>query len=251
MENNLNMDFFMNRATVRRFDSKPVDPAVIKALVEAAAHAPNTGNMQLYSVVVTTSEEGLKRLAPLHFNQPAATGAPVLLTVCADIRRFGEWCEAREAHSGLENFGGWLSAITDAAIFAQQLVTAAEADGLGACFLGTATYNVDGFREALGLPEGVLPLVGISLGYPAEKPEPSDRLPVEAILHEERYHDATPEDIDRWYARKEEFEASAGFIEENGKKTLAQVYSEVRYPRALNEQVGTAVLRNIGQPPSD
>ena len=146
----MNLDFFRNRATVRVFSDREMPDSLVYEIIEAAAHAPNTGNMQLYSVVVTKSEEGRRKLAPLHFNQPAATGAPVLLTVCADIRRFGKWCDCRQAKTGLDNFGGWLSAITDAAIFAQQIVTAAEANGLGCCYLGTATYNIDGFAEALG-----------------------------------------------------------------------------------------------------
>lgn len=236
-------EYFSHRATVRVFDGRPVADADIDAIIEAAAHAPNTGNMQLYSVVVTTSADGRQRLAPLHFNQPAATGAPVLLTVCADIRRFGAWCDAREAKSGLENFGGWLAAITDASIFAQQIVTIAEQSGLGCCYLGTAVYNVEGFAEALSLPEGVLPLVGIAMGYPAQKEAPiSDRLPLEAVLHRETYKDA---DIDRYYAEKEALPESEVFIKENHKKTLAQVYAEVRYPEALNEEVGKAVLSYI------
>lgn len=242
----MNLDFFTQRATVRVFDNRHVSDETITALVKAAAHAPNTGNMQLYSVVATTSEEGRQRLAPLHFNQPAATGAPVLLTVCADIRRFGQWCAARDAQTSLDNFGGYLSAITDAAIFAQQLVTAAELNGLGCCYLGTATYNVQGFVDALNLPDGVLPLVGIALGYPAEQEHPvSDRLPVDAILHNETYHDATPEDIDRYYAAKEALPESKVFIDENGKQTLAQVFADIRYPRALNVSVGEAVLGRI------
>lgn len=243
---NLDLDFFNRRATVRLFDSRPVADSTIEALVEAAAHAPNTGNMQLYSVVVTTSDEGRRKLAPLHFNQPAATGAPVLLTVCADIRRFGAWCRQREATSGLDNFGGYLAAITDAAIFAQQLVTVAEANGLGCCYLGTATYSLQGFVDALQLPEGVLPLVGIAMGYPAEKEhQPSDKLPLDAILHKERFHDYGEADIDRYYAAKENLDESRMFVDINKKKTLAQVYADIRYPRDLNEAVGRAVLGRI------
>lgn len=237
--------YFSRRATVRIFDrDKHITEETLRNIIELASHAPNTGNMQLYSVVATRGAELKKVLAGLHYNQPAATGADVLLTVCADTRRFAAWCDNRDTKSGLDNFGGRLSAVIDASIFAQQIVTIAELDGIGCCYLGTATYNADEFCKALDLPAGVIPVVGIAMGYPAgEVPAPSDRLPVEAVLHDETFCDYTPERIDEYYREKESLPESAGFISLNGKKTLAQVYAEIRYPRELNEAVGKAMLR--------
>ena len=71
----------------------------MEEILEAASRASTVGNMQLYSIIVTTSRELLEQLAPLHFNQPAATTAPVLLTFCADIHRFSRWCELRGAET--------------------------------------------------------------------------------------------------------------------------------------------------------
>ena len=246
MTNNTDQ-YFSHRATVRIFDrSLHISDETLRGIIELASHAPNTGNMQLYSVVVTRGEDLKKELAALHYNQPAAVGADVLLTVCADTRRFDAWCKARDAKSGLNNFGGRLSALTDAAIFAQQIVTIAELDGIGCCYLGTATYNVDDFCKVLGLPAGVIPVVGIAMGYPAgDVPAPSDRLPVEAIMHSETFSDYTPGQIDEYYREKESLPESAGFISLNGKKTLAQVYADVRSPADLNEAVGQAMLRHM------
>lgn len=245
----MELDFFNRRATVRRYsDSHHVTDSELDALLEAATHAPSTGNMQLYSVIVTRDAARKARLAELHFNQPAAKGADVLLTFCADVRRFGKWCAARHAVSGLDNAGGRLTAIIDASIFAQQFVTAAEQNGLGCCYLGTVPYNIAGFAEALELPAGVIPLFSVSVGYPEEgapAPEPSDRLPLSAIVSRETYHDATEADIDVYYAHKEQLEESKRFIEENGKQTLAQVYSEVRYPLELNLSLGRQLLEAI------
>lgn len=244
----INLDFFANRASVRVFSDRPVNEDTVERIIEAAAHASTTGNMQLYSVIVTRNAENREKLAALHLNQPAATGAPVLLTICADIRRFAQWCAARDARSGLDNPGGWLSAITDASIFGQQIVTAAESIGLGCCFLGSAAYNIEGFCDALGLPDGVLPLVGIAMGYPAAEVKPNpDRLPLDAIMHKERYHDPLPDEIDRYYAYKEAMPESEVFIKENHKKTLAQVFAEVRYPASLNEAVGREVMARIAK----
>lgn len=239
------LPYFTARGTRRRFDpARHLSSDDVKAIVGAAAHAPNTGNMQLYTVVATLDPSAKKELAALHFNQPAATGADVLLTVCADTRRFGRWCRAREAENSLDNLGGRLTAAVDAAIVAQQIVTVAETAGLGTCYLGTATYNAEAIGRLLGLPKGVIPIVGIALGYPlpGDTPAPADRLPVDAVLHMERYHDSDADDIDAWYAAKEALPESARFIAENGLDTLAQVYSKVRYPRDLHKALGKTLL---------
>lgn len=244
-----NKDYFLNRASVRNFDpDRHISDDTLREIVQLAEHAPNTGNMQLYCAVATRAPEMKAKVSKLHYDQPAAKGADVLLTVCADTRRFKAWCDARDAQTGLDNFGGRLSSVVDAAIFAQQLVTIAEMQGIGSCYLGTAMYNVDDFCRLLDLPEGVVPVVGIALGYPAGKlPLPSDRLPEDSILHFEKYADPSPSDIDRIYAEKEALEESAKFIAENSKQTLAQVYADVRYPADLNKAVGEAMLRHLSR----
>ena len=63
-------EFLTNRRTIRKYTDKKIDNALLNELLEAAAQSPNTGNMQTYSVVITTAEELKKQLAPAHFNQP-------------------------------------------------------------------------------------------------------------------------------------------------------------------------------------
>lgn len=108
---------------------------------------------------------------------------------------------------------------------------AAEEKGLGICYLGTTTYNPDMIVETLELPELVFPLTTITVGWPDETPAQTDRLPLEAIVHEEVYHDYTPSDIDRLYAYKESLDENKKYIEENKKETLAQVFTDVRYTK--------------------
>lgn len=239
----MNFDKYLKRASVRRFDGRPVPMELLRNILEAASHAPTTGNMQLYSVVVSTEPEDRKRLAALHFNQPAATGAPLILTVCADVHRHGAWCDARSADRSMDNAGGRLTAITDAIIFAQQLVAVAEDCGLGTCYLGSVSYNLRGFAQELQLPAGVIPVVSIAMGYAADpKPEAADRLPLEAFVHYGKYSAPTPADIDGFYAAREALESNRQFTQENGKETLAQVFAAVRYPRHLNEDIGRQML---------
>lgn len=237
------MDFFANRRTIRQYTSQNVSDEMLNQLLLEASHAPTTGNMQLYSVIVTRSEEMKKKLAPCHFNQPQATGCSVLLTFCADFNRFTKWCEQRGANPGYDNLQSLVTAAIDTVAFAQQFVTAAEMKGLGCCYLGTTTYNAPDIAKILGLPTRVVPLVTISVGYPADNGREDGRLPLQAIMHSERYHDYSPTDIDKLYAEKEAREDSKQYVAENGKQTLAQVFTDVRYTREANEHF-SEVLKN-------
>lgn len=227
-------DTMAARASVRTFNQdRQVSDEVLDDLLKVAMQAPSTGNMQLYSVIVTRDPEAKRRMRILHKGQPAAENCSVLLTFCADTNRFGKWTRNRNAVDSLANGGGMLMGVMDAIIFAQQFVAAAESQGLGTCYLGTVPYDFEGFAKELDLPKGVMPLFSIAVGYPATTPLQSDRLPLDAVVHREKYHDYSPEDIDRIYGPKEEMPVNRAFVAENGLETLAQVYSQVRYPRSL------------------
>lgn len=235
-------NFFRERRTVRQYSDRPVSDELLTVLLEQAANAPTTGNMQLYSVVVTRDANKKRELAPAHFCQPQVEGCAVLLTFCADFNRFVKWCEASGAEPGYDNLQSLVTACIDAIIFAQQFCTIAEANGLGCCYLGTTTYNSPQIASVLGLPRRVLPVATLSVGYPAAKSQDPGRLPIKAIVHDEVYRDYTPEDIVNLYSEKEARSDSKGFVAENGKKSLAQVFTDVRYTRAANEEFSRTLL---------
>lgn len=181
-------------------------------------------------------------MSALHYNQPAASTAPLILTVCADFNRFTRWCEINKGDAGYDNFHSFITAMTDAVIFAQQIVTIAEMTGLGSCYLGTVTYNAKEISELLKLPDLVVPVAAIALGYPEVEGEQTDRLPVEAILNQEEYKDLTDQEINDFFAIHSDNPLNKKFIEENSKENLAQVFAEVRYPRQMNETVSKSFL---------
>ena len=228
-------NYWCNRRTIRKYSDIEVSDSLLNEIIEKASHAPSTGNMQRYSVIVTRDPETLAALYPAHFNQPAATGAPLLLTFCADFNRFCHWCDISDADHGYNNFQSFMTAVIDTVIFTQQFVTIAEREGLGCCYLGTTTYNAPAIAETLQLPERVIPICTISVGWPATEGAISDRLPASAIIHQEKYHNPTDSEVAQFYAYKESLPESAGFIAENGKKTLAQVFTDIRYNRTNNE----------------
>ena len=181
-------EIFSHRS-IRSYLPEPVPEEVLRRILEAGVRASTTGNMQLYSLVVTTSPDIKERLAPCHFNQPMVTQAPVVITFCADIRRFSLWCRQRGAEPQYDNFVWFVNSMIDTILTSQNIVLQAENEGLGICYLGTTTYNAQEIAEVLGLPEGVIPVTTLTMGYPDKMPPLTDRLPLEGVVHRERYHD--------------------------------------------------------------
>ncbi len=214
--------------THRRFRPEVIPDEVMQQMLEAATRASNTGNMQAYSIIVTTHPELLARLAPTHFNQPAAA-APAIITFCADIRRFSRWCELRGATPEYDNFVWLLGAMTDAVLASQNLALEAEAHGLGICYLGTTHYNAPEIGEILKLPQGVIPVMALSCGYPAAEVPLTDRLPLEAVVHRDTYHDPSEAEIEAFWAEREASPQTAELLRANDLPNLARVFTERRY----------------------
>lgn len=239
------MDSLNNRKSIRKYSSREVSSQLLTSLLKDAERTPTMGNLQLYSVVVTRDEEMKAKLAPAHFNQPMVTGAPVVLTFCADFRRTTLWAEDRKADPGYDNFLSFINAATDTLLFCQTFCNIAEENGLGTCFLGTTVYLPQLIIDTLKLPRLTFPVATITLGWPDEDPAQSDRLPVEAIMHEETYDDYTPERIDKFYSYKESLAENKHFVEINHKETLAQVFTDLRYTRKDNEAMSEGLMKAL------
>ena len=244
----MSFESMKTRRTIRQYTNEDVPDSLLNELFEIASRTSNTGNMQLYSVVVNRDKESKEMQAPFHFYQKMVTEAPLLLTFCADANRFVKWKEQRQAKAGFDNLQTFIAATIDAMLFAQAFCDAAEAQGLGICYLGTTAYNADKIIKALALPYLVVPIVSLTVGYPATPlPPQPERLPLEAIIHKETYHDFTPESIDRIYKIKEELDVNRQYIAENNKETLAQVFTDVRYTKANNEHFSEVFLNVLKQ----
>lgn len=239
------MELLFQHRSIRQYKAEPIAERLLNQIIEAGTRASNTGNMQLYSVIVTRDAEKKAKLAPLHFNQPMVIQAPVLLTICADINLFNLWCEQRRAETGYNNLLWLMNATIDASLFAQNISVEAESHGLGICYLGTALYNAKEFIEALELPKGVVPITAIVLGYPAQNPPLTDRLPLEAVMHDETYADFSKDQVAQLFAEKESLASSKQFVAENQKENLAQVFTDVRYKKQDNEFFSAKLLETL------
>lgn len=239
------MESLNKRRSIRKYADKDVSNELLTRLLQEAERTQTMGNLQLYSVVVTRSEEKKRQLAPAHFNQPMVTGAPVVLTFCADFRRTSRWAEERKAVPGYDNFLSFINAASDALLYTQTFCNLAEEEGLGYCYLGTTVYMPQQIIDVLELPRLVMPIATITLGWPGENPPLSDRLPIESIIHEETYHDYTPELIDRYYSGKESLPENKEFVRINDKETLAQVFTDIRYTKKDNETMSAGLLEAL------
>lgn len=235
--------FLLDRRTIRKYSSEKVDDKSLNEILSMGCRSSTTGNMQVYSIVISQDAERKNELAPFHFNQKMITDAPVVLTFCADFNRFNKWCLLRNAEPGYDNFLSFMNAAIDALLVAQTVCIAAESKGLGICYLGTTIYMAHKIIEVLKLPKGVVPVTTVTIGWPAEMPDQVDRLPLEAVIHNEVYSDYSNKDLEIYYKEKENREDSQQFVIENNKETLAQVFTDVRYKKADNEHFSKMLLQ--------
>ena len=224
----------LEHRSIRKYKSDPIPAELLNSFLEAGVRASNTGNIQVYSMVVTTGKELRSCLWEAHFKQNMVLQAPVHITFCADFNRFSMWCRQRDASPAYDNFLSFFSAAVDALLASQNVALAAEAQGLGICYLGTAVYNADMLIDILNLPELVVPVASFVVGYPEETQELTDRLPLEGVVHHEVYHKYSAQDIDNIYSEKESLEFYKNLIEINDKTTLAQVFTDKRYTKKDN-----------------
>lgn len=225
--------------SVRQYKKQSVEPETLNRILEAATRASTSGNMQCYSIIVTQDESLKQRLLEPHFNQSMVTEAPVLLTFCADFNRMRKWIDISDAPQNFDNFMSFMIASIDAILASQNAALAAESEGLGICYMGTTLASCDQIAEILECPANVVPVVGFSLGYPDDQAPARERLPQNAVVHFEKYHDYTEAEIKEHYFAKE----TSGFkrytqipelnelVEKHRLKNLAQVYTIAKYTR--------------------
>lgn len=196
---NPTLDLIHRHGSVRNYKPDPLSTELIETVVAAGQRAATSSNLQMYSVVVTLDPDERVRMQSYCGGQAHIGLAPVFLTWCADLSRLERVCQAQglEHQAGMvENF---LLAAVDVAIAAQNAGLAAESLGLGFCYIGAIRNSPREVIELLGLPHLVFPLVGMTLGWPVKPPKIRPRLPLDAVLHWDRYDPAQELDYLKHY----------------------------------------------------
>lgn len=234
-----------NHKSIRNYKNEPISDEILNQILEGAIRGSNTGNMQLYSIIVTKNEQKKQQLWESHFKQNMVVQAPVILTFVADINRFHKWCELRNAGIAYDNFLWLYNATIDATIAAQNAAIVAEDNNLGVCYLGTTTYMAQNIINILKLPKGVVPVTTLVIGYPDENPPLTSRLPQNAVVFNEEYPTLSDDDIEKFYTELENLDFSKELVKLNETENLAQVFTQKRYKKADNVHFSEEFLKII------
>lgn len=191
--------------SVRSYRSDGVPEDVLMKVLAAAQRTATSSNLQMASVVVVEDGQRKARLAELCGDQKHIHEAPLFLAWCADRHRLARVCQLQGYEQNTEYLEAFLVASVEAALMMQSATVAAEALGLGACYIGALRNNAREVVQLLELPPGVFPVAGMTVGYPAvaaaDLPPRRPRLPLSSLMHRERYEGVDDADL-REYDRE-------------------------------------------------
>lgn len=240
--------------SIRSFIPQPIDEQLLSDLLMTGLRSSSAGNMQTWSVIVTSDLEGRKSLYEMHRRQAMILEAPVVLTFCADLFRMREWIRVNQSRQSFDDLLGFLTGAVDAVIAAQTICLAAESVGLGICYLGTTWWAADQLIQFLELPRWVFPVTSVAMGYPAEAPPLRDRLPLDLIVHRERYHRPSDEEIRIGHAERERkawarYNANPELrrkLAEAGITRVTDFYtSEFKYSKSLHAEISKLLIETL------
>jgi len=193
---NETMRVLIERASCRSFADKKIPPDVLDLILEAGNRAATGGNLQPYSIIKIGKDDTKRTLAKLCEDQDFIITAPINLLFCIDFYRLHRWAELESApFSATDSFRHFWISFQDTIIAAQNICTAADAMGLGSVYVGTTIDCPRELKELFALPDGVFPVVLLSLGYPKVRPFSRKKLGIKTLVHDESYHIPTDQEL--------------------------------------------------------
>lgn len=254
---NETLNLLNQRKSVRAYEDKPVPKEVKEEIIKAAMRAPTAGNMMLYSIIDITDQALKDRLAETCDHQPFIAKAPLVLMFFADYQRYYDYykvCGVAEAlgistdEIRAPEIGDMLLACSDALIAAQNAVIAAEALGLGSCYIGDIMENYEIHKELMNLPEYVFPISMVVFGYPTEQQKERkqpERLDRKFIVHENTYKRFEEKDFDEMFAKIHDIMRSfnQGKLDKNHGQVMYTKKYTAEFTKEMNRSV-KAALKN-------
>lgn len=193
------------RKSCRIFQDKEISDEDKKLILESAMQAPSAGNQQMYTIIDVQDKDLQETLSKTCDNQPFINQAKMVLIFCADFQKWYDLFTYTNCQPRKPGVGDLLLATTDATIAAQNAVVAAESLGIGSCYIGDILEQHDMHRKLLNLPEYVVPVCMLVLGYPAssqQKRIKPQRCKLDDIVHVNRYQQKNKEELISMFEQK-------------------------------------------------
>lgn len=194
------IDHLANHRSIRSYKDQPIEKKLLQTILQTAQKAPSSINGQQCSVIVIEDKDTKARLAACARHQPWIYEAPVFAIFVMDFYRASiaakKW--GRE-FKFVDSTTALIVGTFDAGLAMQNVITAAESEGLGTVPIGGILLDTEEVAKILDLPEYVFPLCGLCMGYPKETPLQKPRFPSEAVIHQGKYHKENMEEIIREY----------------------------------------------------
>jgi len=249
---NQTIDLLMKRKSVRQYTDQPISPDERQAILDAAMRAPTAGNMMLYSILEITDQELKQQLAVTCDNQPFIATAPLVLIFLADYQRWFDYyqsCGAEDLakQKGIQPRqpaeGDLLLACCDALIAAHAACVAAEAMGIGSCYIGDILERYETHQQLLNLPPYAVPVTMLCFGHPTRSQidrQMTSRFPEPVIVHQNGYHHMSAAELEQMFAE------STARLMEHGKRTDGvENFGQFNYLRKFTSEFSIEMNRSV------
>jgi nitroreductase/FMN reductase [NAD(P)H] len=199
------------RGSCRSFTPEPVPLDLVNTLCAVALSSPSKSDLQQRDIVMVDDPEQRGKINALFPRDSLINGAPLLLVFCGNNRRQRQISEWRKREFANDHLDAFFNASVDAAIALDAFIIAAESIGLGCCPISAIRNQAYAVSELIALPDYVFPIAGLALGWPAQTPPVSMRLPLSCTVHRNRFSDDNVQDqitdYDKRRAREQPFDA--------------------------------------------
>lgn len=177
------IELLRSHRSIRHFTDEPISDEQRAAIIASAQGASSSSFLQCTSIIRITDPCLREQLAAMSGGQQHVAQAAEFWLFCADFNRLLQICP--DAQLGLAE--QLLLGAVDTAMLAQNALVAAESLGLGGVYIGGIRNSIEAVTELLQLPQHVLPLFGLCLGWPADNPDVKPRIPAAMLVHENGY----------------------------------------------------------------
>ena len=171
-----------SRSSVRKFTDQIIPQDALEELIKCGQAAATSSFIQACTVIQVEDTSKRNLLVDLAGGQPYVASAAKFLVFCADMNRHKLVCDMHNSKMESGYTEQFITATVDVALFAQNVMTAAQSLGIGGVYIGGIRNNIAEVSDLLELPTLVYPVFGMCLGYPAQDPETKPRLPISVIF---------------------------------------------------------------------